>query len=132
MVCLDSVSVYPKTITLQVGKGTYAAYAVVSPRNADRKEVTWHSDNPIVASVNEYDAYIYANAEGTARIYATATDGSNCSDFTTVYVRRTVSVESASLNQTGMASEKGQSLAFATTACPEDATDQMFCWRTTN
>ena len=69
MICVNSVSVSPKSITLKVDNWSYAACAEVCPSNADCKEVTWHSNNPSVASVNASSGYIYANAVGSTRIY---------------------------------------------------------------
>lgn len=61
MICVNSVSVHPKSISLKVGTWSYAAYAEVCPSNADCKEIQWHSDNPSVASVNASSGYICAN-----------------------------------------------------------------------
>ena len=62
MICVNSVSVYPKSITLKVGNWYYSASAEVCPENADCKEVVWHSNNTSVASVNASSGYICGNA----------------------------------------------------------------------
>ena len=109
MICVNSVSVHPKSITLKVGSWSYAAYAEVCPSDADCKEVQWHSTNPSVASVHASNGYIYGNAVGTTTIYATATDGSGCSDYLTVTVSKTVPVTSLTLNRTSVTLAEGQS-----------------------
>lgn len=86
MIYVNSVIVSIKNVTLNVGQWCCAVSAQVSPVNAYCKDITWHSDNPTVASVNVSNGYICANAAGTAKIYATATDGSGCSDYITVTV----------------------------------------------
>lgn len=132
MISVNSVSVYPKSISLKVGNWSYAAYAEVSPSNADCKEVQWHSDNSSVASVNASNGYICANGVGTAHIYATATDGSGCSDYLTVTVGNTVPVTSVTLNRSALSLEEGQSTSLSATVCPDNATNKNVNWTSSN
>ena len=131
MIYVNSVSVYPKSISLKVGTWSYAAYEVC-PLNADRKEVQWHSDNPSVASVNASSGYIYANGVGTAHIYATATDGSGCSDYLTVVVSNTVCVTNVTLNRSAFSLEAGHSASLCVTVCPGNATNKNVIWTSSN
>lgn len=132
MICVNSVSVYPKSISLKVGTWSYAAYAEVCPSNADCKEVQWHSDNPSVASVNAYSGYIYANGVGSAHVYATATDGSGCCDYLTVTVANTVPVTSVTLNRSSLSLEEGHSASLSATICPDNATNKNINWTSSN
>ena len=132
MICVNSVSVYPKSISLKVGTWSYAAYAEVCPSNADCKEVQWHSDNPSVASVNASSGYICANGVGTAHIYATATDGSGCSDYLTVTVSNTVPVTSVTLNRSSLSLEEGHNASLSATVCPDNATNKNINWESSN
>ena len=132
MICVNSVSVHPKSISLKVGTWSYAAYAEVCPSNADCKEIQWHSDNPSVASVNASSGYICANGIGTAHIYATATDGSGCSDYLTVMVSNTISVNSITLNRSSLSLEEGQSTALSATICPDNTTNKDINWTSSN
>ena len=132
MIWVNSVTVYPKSITLKVGNWSYAAYAEVCPSNADCKEVQWHSDNSSVASVNASSGYICANGVGTAHIYATATDGSGCSDYLTVTVSNTVPVTSVTLNRSSLSLEKGQTSYLYATVCPDNATNKNVTWKSSN
>lgn len=132
MICVNSVSVYPKSILLKVGTWSYAAYAEVCPSNADCKEVQWHSDNSSVASVNASSGYICANGVGTAHIYATATDGSGCSDYLTVTVSNTVPVTSVTLNPSSLSLEEGQTSSLSATVCPDNATNKNVNWTSSN
>ena len=132
MICVNSVSVYPKSITLKVGDWSYAAYAEVLPSNADCKEVQWHSDNSSVASVNASSGYICANEVGTAKIYATATDGSGCRDYLTVTVSNTVPVTSVTLDHSSLSLEEGQSASLSATVCPDNASNKNVNWTSSN
>ena len=132
MICVNSVSVYPKSISLKVGTWSYAAYAEVCPSDADCKEVRWHSDNSSVASVNTASGYIYANRVGTAHIYATATDGSGCSDYLTVTVSNTVPVTSVTMNRSSLSLEVGHNAYLSATVCPDNATNKNLNWTSSN
>ena len=83
MASVTSVSVTPSALTLTVGSWYYYAKATVYPTSECCNCVTWHSDNECVATVNALTGYIYAKNAGTAKIYATATDGSGKSAYIT-------------------------------------------------
>ena len=132
VVCVRSVSVSPGAITLKVGSWSYDASAVVSPSNATNKQVRWHSSDPSVASVGASSGYIYANAVGTARIYATATDGSGCSDYLTVTVSNKVPVASITLNHSSVTIQKGYRAWLSAVVCPDNATNKELNWTSSN
>jgi len=132
MIYVNSVSVYPKSISLKVGDWSHATYAEVCPSNADCKEVQWHSDNSSVASVNTSSGYIYANGVGTARIYVTATDGSGCRDYLTVTVSNSVPVTSLTLNRSSLSLQEGHSTSLCATVCPDNAANKNVNWTSSN
>lgn len=74
MICVNSVEVFPKTITIEKGEFFYDFGAEVCPADADCKS----SDNEAIAAVNPDTGYIYAKEFGTTTIWATATDGGGC------------------------------------------------------
>ena len=132
MICVNSVRVCPKSISLKIGTWSYAAYAEVCPCDADCREVTWHSDDPSIASVNASSGYIYANGVGSAHIYATATDGSGCTDYLTVTVSNTVPITSVTLNRSSLSLEEGQTASLSATVCPDNATNKNVNWTSSN
>ncbi len=132
MICVNSVTAYPKCLTLKLGDWYYGTSVEIAPADADCKTVTWHSDNPSVASVNASNGYICANSVGTAKIYATATDGSGCSDYINVTVGLTVPVEDVSLNQTSLSLNEGASTTLCATVCPAHATNKQLNWCSSN
>ena len=132
VVCVSSVSVSPSYVNLSVGEWYYDAVAQVSPWNATDPSIIWRSDNDAIASVNPSNGYIYAEATGSVRIYATATDGSDCSDYLIVTVSSTVPVTSVSLDRKNLSLEEGQETTLNATVCPYNATEQGLYWNSSN
>jgi uncharacterized protein YjdB len=100
VICINSIYVTPGAVSLTVGKWYYGAIAHVSPENATCCDIAWTSSNTNVATVNASSGYIYAKSAGTAKIYATAQDGSGVSGYLTVTVKNTVNVSCISLDKT--------------------------------
>lgn len=73
-VAVTGVTVTPGTLTIVEG-GTETLTAAVAPDNATLRTVTWTSDRPETASVDD-DGVVTAVAPGEATITATTTDGS--------------------------------------------------------
>ena len=69
-VAVTSVTLNVEALSLEVG-GVSTLTATVKPDNATNKAVTWSSNTPAVATVDEY-GLVMALAEGTAVITATA------------------------------------------------------------
>ena len=132
MTCVKSINVYPSSVTIKKGEWYYGAYAVISPDTATCCEVVWHSSNTSVATVNASSGYIYAKADGTARIYATATDGSGQSDYITVNVTSVVKISSVELNKSMLSLKEGQTYAFSPEIYPTDATNKNLIWSSDN
>lgn len=125
---VNSVSVSPKSTTIAVGKWFYDATAEVSTSNDSCKEVSWHSENPSIASVNESSGYICANAVGTTKIYATATDGSGCSDYLTVTVTPNIPVSSIVISSIKSTLYPGESMCVEAAVYPSNATNPAIKW----
>ena len=138
MKCIESVTVSPSAVTLAEGKWYYGATATVCPTNAgdscndDCCGVTWHSDNTAVATVNPSSGAIFAKAVGTARIYATANDGSGTSDYITVTVSGTVPVESITFDKSYLYLNVGECYTLSPTVLPANATNKSLLWEVTD
>ena len=115
MIYVNSVSVYPKRLSLKVGEWYYYTSVEICPTNASCKDIVWSSDNPSVASVNASSGYIYAKSEGTATIYAMATDGS-----------------SVKLDRSKATIEVCETLLLTASVYPENATNRSVTWNTSN
>lgn len=84
-VYVSSVTVSPGSKTVDVGD-SFSLSASVSPSNATDRSVTWSSSDTSVATVDRY-GNVNARSSGSARIYATANDGSGASDYCALTVR---------------------------------------------
>ena len=75
---VTGIAVTPETLTLNPG-GTATLTATVSPINANDLSILWASDNETVARVSatgDFTAIVTAVSYGSARVTATARDGS--------------------------------------------------------
>lgn len=69
----ESLDISKRSLEMKVGE-TYTLTAVVSPKKATVKTVTWHSDNEAVATVDK-NGVITAVGTGQVNIYALSDDG---------------------------------------------------------
>jgi len=81
---VESIDVIPEKATIYVNSNVQLSVKVL-PENADNKVVKWHSENPEIADVDQ-NGLVTSKKTGTVKIYATTTDGSNLSDYSTVTV----------------------------------------------
>ena len=132
MICVSSVTTYPGSITLKKGNWFYGATAQVCPPDADCTCVIWESSNEDVATVNASSGYIYAKSAGTARIYATATDGSGEYDYIFVTVTDDVLVTSVTVTPSYKVMTVGDSTFLHESVCPTNATNKAVFWCSSN
>lgn len=81
---VKSVSIKQKNVTLEVGDSKRME-VTINPKNASNKNLTWKSDNPSIATVNE-NGRIEAIYGGTCTVTGTTNDGSNKSVSVSVFV----------------------------------------------
>lgn len=75
--------------SLELTEGdTFTLTATVAPTDATNEDVTWKSDKPAVASVDE-NGKVTAVAAGTAKITVTTTDGGKTADCTVKVLPKT-------------------------------------------
>ena len=131
MICVNSVTAHPSSITIKKGEWNTEAYVTVTPSNATNKSVTWSSENSSIASVNYTTGYIHGNNVGTTKIYATAVDGSGKRGCITVTVEK-VYVETLSLDKTELSLEKGETYSLLATVLPLNAETRALYWTSSN
>ena len=116
---------------LSIAKGHSASLtAIVCPDNATNKNVTWTSSNNGVATVR--NGIVTAVANGSARITATAADGSGKSASCTVVVTGDILVTSIELTPSNKTLRVGYSFFPSITVCPANATKKSVTWSSAN
>lgn len=106
---------------------TVSLTATVAPETATVKDVTWTSDNPKVATVDE-NGVITAVTAGEAVITVTATDGSGV--FNTVKVQvEPIYAESITIVAEGSTTLRdGETVQLRAVFVPENTTDKRVTW----
>ena len=84
-ISVTSIMLNETTLTKKLGDVAVTLTATVKPDNATDKTITWTSENPAVASVN--NGLVSILSEGTTIITATANDGSGVKATCTVTVK---------------------------------------------
>ncbi len=123
---VTGLTVTPKTATIEAGK-TQQFTATVEPENASDKSVTWSSDKPEVASVDE-NGLVTAIAVGTATITAKAGEKTASATVTVVAVGTTVEVSSITLTPKTAEMKIGDKEQLTAVVAPEDATNKSVTW----
>ena len=128
---VDSVSVYPFTVALQVGR-TQVLTANVLPVNARNKDVTWTSSAPDIAAVA--NGTVTAVGPGLATITATTVDGNKTAACAVAVTPIAYSnpVTGLSLAPTALTLMPGQNQSLTATISPGDATNKGVLWTTSN
>ncbi len=98
-VAVTGVTLNKNTTSIEQGQ-TETLTATVAPDNATNKDLTWSSDSPAVATVDQ-TGKVTAVAEGTANITVTTTDGNK-----TATCAVTVTAPAAPIDVTGIALNK--------------------------
>ena len=123
---VTSVSLDKTSLELTEGN-TAQLTATVLPDNATNKNVTWSSDNPSVATVN--NGVVSAVSEGTATITVAAqSDNTKSATCTVTVTAAPVPVSGVSLNKDSLALGVGDTETLTATVAPANATNQNVTW----
>ena len=122
---VTSVTLNKTTLTLDKGKSE-TLIATVGPEDATDKTITWNSSNPSIASVDQ-NGKVTALLGGDVTITAKS-GGSSATCAVTVIAY----VESVTLNKTNLTLAKGASETLIATVKPDDATDKVIKWSSSN
>ncbi|MDD6928748.1 MAG: Ig-like domain-containing protein [Porphyromonas sp.] len=125
-----SITLSQTSVSLKATE-TVSLTATVAPETATIKDVTWTSDNPKVATVDE-NGVITAVTAGEAVITATATDGSGVKATCSVSVIATLA-EGVTIETPDKTTFKaGESIKLNATVLPETTTDKTITWTSSN
>jgi uncharacterized protein YjdB len=127
VVRVASVTVAPESVSLDIDK-TLQLTATVLPANAENRTVTWKSDKPAVATVDEATGLVKAVSAGTATITVTTVDGGK-TGLCTVTVNP-VPVASVTVSPATLTLEVGETSTLEATVLPEKAGDKTVTWST--
>ena len=130
-ILVSSVIVSPANYTMVVGDFVFLR-ETVCPTNASDKCVIWSSSDETILSVNSVTGFVHALKVGTAKIYATARDGSNVSGSCAITVQEPIKVDSVSILYNQITMIIGQKRKLSVTVCPVDATKKSVKWNSSN
>lgn len=114
---------------VSIGKGKTAALsASVSPADASDTFVTWKSEDPTIAAVDE-NGVVTALSKGETVITAASSDGKvTASCRVSVFIL----TESVTLNSSSREIWLGETYQLVAVVLPEDATDKTLLWESSN
>ena len=126
-VAVESITLNVAELTLAPG-ASETLTATVLPENATDKTVTWSTSNAEIATVA--DGKVTAVKEGEATITAKA--GEKSATCKVTVAKKTIPVESVTLNKNELTMVKGEEIALTATVLPADATDKTVTWSSTD
>lgn len=130
---VSKVKLNKTSLSLKTGQ-TFRLKAALSPKKPTIRKVTWKSSNKAVASITA-SGTVKAGKTGTAKITATAADGTGKLARCTVQVKgvdRTVAATGIALNKSGLGMEPGQTEKLTATVSPSNATDKTVQWKSSD
>lgn len=130
---VSKVKLNKASLSLKTGQ-TFKLKAAISPKKATNKKVVYKSSNKAVASVSS-KGVVRAGSAGTAKITATAADGTGKSAkcaVTVAGVNNEVAVTSVTLDKTSLVLEPGKQDKLSATIAPANATNKNIDWRSSD
>ena len=125
-ILVESISVNKTTVELVEGEGVTLT-AKIAPSNATNKNISWKSDNALVASVDQ-NGTITAIKAGKATISVISEDGGKSATCAVTVKAKVINVSSVTLNKTSVSLKVGETITLEATVNPSDATDKTVSW----
>lgn len=127
---VQEVVVNPSAVILEPGE-SYVLEAVVTPENADNKEVVWSVTDTDIATIDQ-NGMLTAVAEGKTIAKAITKDGRFTSVCQVTVACEVIPVESVTVEPQTLSLNKGESAQLSATILPENASDKTVSWVTGN
>lgn len=127
-ISVESVSLDQHSLTINTIGQTLTLKATVNPNDATNKTVTWSSDKPSVASVDEYGR-VTAKDNGSANITVTSND-SGKKDVCKVDVKQVI--KSIAFSNSAIDLYVGDAVTISYTITPDNAYDKTLNWTTSD
>ncbi|MBE6213145.1 MAG: hypothetical protein E7131_00490 [Rikenellaceae bacterium] len=125
---VEGVAINKQEIELAPGQ-TEQLEAIISPENAENKDVRWLSSNYDVANVGRTTGLVTAKANGEATITVKTVDGEKTA---TCVVKVITPIESISLSSTSATLIPEATLTLVATVLPETASNKNYSWSSSN
>ena len=129
-IAVIGVSLDKRSITITVGS-TETLTATIEPEDADNQNITWASDNPEVATVNEKGKVTGIKA-GKAVITVITEDGEKTATCKVTVKDKEINVTEVKLNKTETTILVGASETLVATVLPENATNRNVSWKSSD
>ena len=123
---VTGVKLSETTKSIVVG-GEFVLTATVSPNDAVNKEVTWASDKPAVATVDN-NGKVKGLAIGEATITVTTKEGNKTDKCKVTVTAKPIAVTGVTLNETEKKLKVGEEFTLTATVMPADATNKEVTW----
>ena len=127
---VQSVGLNTNKVELSVGEENKLV-ATVTPEAATNKEVTWSSNNPEVATVDQ-NGKVVAQKPGNATITVTTKDGNKTATCEVTVKETPVAVTGVGLNTNKVELSVGEENKLVATVTPEAATNKEVTWSSNN
>ena len=127
---VTGVTVSPSSAGMVVGD-TLTLTAGIIPANATNKNVSWQSNDPSVASVDNTGT-VTAEAAGDAVITAVTEDGGFTSSCSVTVTEKYVKVTGISIVDKGIKINAGEETTVSVVLLPDNATNKRLLWSSKN
>ena len=126
-VAVTGVTLDKTSISLLVGDSETLT-ATVTPTDAENQKLTWSSDKPAVATVDD-NGKVTAVKAGEATITVTTEDGGKTATCKVTVSDKEIKVTGVKLNKSETSLLVGGNETLTATVLPEDATNQNVTWK---
>lgn len=127
---VSSITLDRSIIELEVGESTELIPTIL-PDDATDKSVSWDSDAPTVASVDQ-SGKVIALSSGCATISVKTSDGEKTAKCTIIISEKKIAVESITLSESSLSITEGDRYTLEAIIYPDDATNKNVKWSSDN
>ncbi|UTD12418.1 Ig-like domain-containing protein [Treponema denticola] len=123
-ISVDGISLDKNELDLGIGESSKLS-AAISPANASNKKITWTSDKPEIAEVDQ-NGNVTGKADGNAVITATTEDGGKTATCTVKV--KFIHIDTISLDKNELDLGIGESSKLSITITPANASNKKITW----
>lgn len=128
-VLANTISISPREMELKPG-ATAKLVAQIMPENTTNKSIEWSSKDTNIVMVDQ-NGIIKASSVGKTQITASTLDGSNLATICMITVSP-IKISSILLNPASAEGKEEEQIQIKATVLPEDATNKVISWSSSN